>query len=170
MGDRRVFPAGAALNRCRTKPRPPARGGPPWCCAFAALGAQLGLACGSSNIAVVSHPQPAFAAAEPVTVMPPPAQVEHIEGTPPAPGCLWADGQWVWTAQRWDWRPGGWIRPPEGCQYSGPTTIWSLSGGSAVLSHRAGRWYSITEPKLCREPASCVDSARTAAADSSPQP
>lgn len=116
---------------------------------------------------VQSHPQPEFAPAEPVMSPPPPAQIEHFDAVPPAPGCVWADGQWVWALQRWDWRPGGWIRPPEGCRYSAPTTIWAPSSNDrGTLYYRAGRWYSVTEPKVCPEPVSCVDGSASRPASS----
>lgn len=116
----------------------------------------LGIACGGSNIAVARYPHPDFAPAEPVGFLPPPAQIEQIESTPPAAGCLWADGQWLWAAQRWDWRPGAWIRPPDDCRYSGPTAEWAPSGRAGVLYYRPGRWYSVTEPRICPDPVPCA--------------
>ncbi len=123
------------------------------------------LACGSASVTVVSHPQPEHAHVEIVPALPPPAQIEHVDGAPPVEGCLWADGRWEWNAQRWDWRPGGWIRPPEECQYSAPAAHWSSEGGRAVLYYRPGRWYSVTEPKVCKEPPSCTDGATPAPRD-----
>jgi hypothetical protein len=113
------------------------------------------LGCGAPDIIVPTYPHPDFASVEPVAFPPPPAQIENLEGTPPAPGCLWVDGQWVWTAQRWEWRPGGWVRPPEGCHYSAPTAHWAAAQGAGVLYYRPGRWYSTTEPKLCPDPGNC---------------
>ncbi len=112
-------------------------------------------ACGGANIAVPSYPHPESAPAEPVTFPPPPAQIENIQKEPPARGCLWADGQWVWTSQRWDWHPGGWVRPPEGCRYSAPTVTWGATGATGVLYYRPGRWYSVSEAKICADPVSC---------------
>lgn len=120
------------------------------------LACALGVACGGSSIAVASHPHPDFAPAEPVGFLPPPAQIEQIESAPPSPGCLWADGQWVWAAQRWDWQPGAWIKPPEQCRYSRPAAEWATSGGAGVLYYRPGRWYSVTEPRICPEPVPCA--------------
>lgn len=120
------------------------------------LAGALGIACGGSNLAVPRHPHPDFAPAEPVGFLPPPAQVEQIESTPPAPGCLWADGQWLWAAQRWDWRPGAWIKPPDKCRYSGPTAEWAPGAGAGVLYYRPGRWYSVTEPRICPDPVPCA--------------
>jgi hypothetical protein len=116
--------------------------------AFAALAA---LGCGASSIAVRSYPHPQGARAEVVGVMPPPAQIEHLDSKPPAQGCLWADGQWLWAGQRWDWRPGAWVRPPEGCRYSAPMFEWAPSDTDqrGVLYYRPGRWYSTGEPKAC---------------------
>lgn len=121
------------------------------------LGCALSLVgCGGSSIAVLSHPHPDFAPAEPVSSLPPPARVEQLTSAPPAPGCLWADGQWVWTAQRWDWRPGAWIKPREGCRYSAPSTEWVPVSGAGVLYYRPGRWYSVSEPRICPEPVPCL--------------
>jgi hypothetical protein len=126
------------------------------------------LACGGGSVSVPSHPHPAFAPAEIVTSLPPPAQIEHLDATPPLEGCLWAGGQWEWNAQRWDWRPGGWIRAPEGCRYSAPSAVWSESAGAAVLYYRPGGWYSVTEPEICKDPVSCTDN--TAQKTSPPLP
>lgn len=117
------------------------------------------LACGSGSVSVPSHPHPPFALIEIVASLPPPAQIEHVDVEPPVEGCLWADGRWEWNVQRWDWRPGGWIRPPEGCRYSAPAASWASEGGKAVLYYRPGRWYSLTEPKVCKEPPSCTEGA-----------
>jgi hypothetical protein len=121
----------------------------------AALGCAAVLGCGAARFEVPTYPHPEGAPAEPVGFMPPPAQIEHLESEPPAPGCLWADGQWVWVALRWDWRPGGWVRPPAGCQYSPPTVQWALSGKQGVLYYRPARWYSVGEPKRCADAVSC---------------
>ena len=127
----------------------------------------LGVACGGSSIAVARYPHPDFAPAEPVGFLPPPAQIEQLESTPPGPGCLWADGQWLWAAQRWDWRPGGWVLPPEGCRYSAPEASWGLSEGSAALYYKPGRWYSLSQPKTCPDPAPCPGAAPESRAASS---
>lgn len=131
----------------------------------APLSLVLVLACGSASVSVPSHPHPELAPAEVVPSLPPPAQIEHVDIRPPVEGCLWADGRWEWNAQRWDWRPGGWIRPPEDCQYSAPAADWSSVGGRAILYYRPGRWYSVTEPKVCKEPPSCTDGATPAPRD-----
>ncbi len=112
-------------------------------------------ACGSSSFAVPRYPHPEGAPAEAVGFPPPPAQIEHLDAKPPAPGCLWADGQWVWAAQRWDWRPGGWIRPPEGCRYSPPAAVWVPTGEQGTLYYRPGRWYAVNEPRICTDAVSC---------------
>lgn len=112
-------------------------------------------ACGSADPGVPRHPQPPFAIAQRVPLAPPPAQVELLSSEPPSPACRWVDGQWLWTSQRWDWRPGGWILPPEGCQYSLPSLLWVEEEGAPALYYRPGRWYSVSEPKACPEPAPC---------------
>ncbi|HTV17591.1 MAG TPA: hypothetical protein VMG12_02945 [Polyangiaceae bacterium] len=118
------------------------------------LGVALG--CGSPSYDVPRYPHPEGAPAEPVSFPPPPAQIEQREEKPPARGCLWADGQWVWAAQRWDWRPGGWVRPPEGCRYSPPTVQWAPGGEQGILYYRPGRWYAVSEPKICADAVSCI--------------
>lgn len=112
-------------------------------------------ACGGSGLAVPQYPHPEGAPAEPVGFPPPPAQIEHLDAEPPAPGCLWADGQWVWAAQRWDWRPGSWVRPPEGCRYSAPAAVWVPTGEQGTLYYRPGRWYAVNEPRICAEAVTC---------------
>jgi hypothetical protein len=115
----------------------------------------VALACGAPAFEVPTYPHPEGAPAEPVLFMPPPAQIEHIGAEPPAKGCLWADGQWVWSAQRWEWRPGSWLRPPEGCRYSAPALEWAPGGKSGILYYRPGRWYSVSEPAHCPAPVIC---------------
>jgi hypothetical protein len=124
----------------------------------AVIGASGALACGAPGLAVPTHPHPEGASAEVVGYMPPAAQIEHLDGAPPARSCLWADGQWVWGAQSWAWRPGAWVRPPLGCRYSAPTFAWAASASSSgmgerrgVLYYWPGRWYSVSEPKVCSE-------------------
>ena len=124
------------------------------------MGLALLLCCGGSSVSVPSYPHPEFAPADVVGSLPPPAQIEHLDEAPPLPGCLWADGQWQWNAQRWNWRPGGWIVPPDGCRYSAPEARWSSNASTAVLYYRPGRWYSVTEPKVCKDPMSCTDLSR----------
>jgi hypothetical protein len=159
----------------------------PWL-ALGALGASAGWACGASDIVVPSYPQPEGAPAEVVSFPPPPAQVEHLDAKPPAEDCLWADGQWVWATQHWNWRPGAWVRPAEGCQYSPPTVHWAPSaetgGETSLLYYRPGRWYAIddaagsentggetpVQPKPCPDPVSCPapNPVRSSAARPSP--
>jgi hypothetical protein len=117
--------------------------------------ALLGLSCGGPNLAVPSYPQPDFARSEIVASPPPPPQIESLNAEPPSPGCRWQDGQWLWVSQRWDWRPGGWVQPPEACRYSAPQASWGVSQGSAALYYRPGRWYSVSQPKTCPDPAPC---------------
>ncbi len=116
-------------------------------------------ACGGPNVGVPLYPQPAFAPAQRVDYAPPPAQIETLPETPPAPGCRWVDGQWVWSSQRWDGRPGGWIQPPERCRYSLPSQSWALVQGAAALYYRPGRWYSVSEPQICPDPPPCAGTA-----------
>ena len=130
-------------------------------CLAAALAAG---GCGTPSLAVPSHPQPPGARATAVGFAPPPAPIEHVDATPPAPGCLWADGQWVWVPQRWDWHPGGWIRPPEGCRFSGPTLEWAPGGPAGILYYRPGRWYSSVQTlEPCPDPVSCPAQSPTPA-------
>jgi hypothetical protein len=124
--------------------------------ALASSQALLGLmSCGGPQLAVDSYPQPDFARSEIVASPPPPTQIETLSGQPPRPGCRWQDGQWLWLSQRWDWRPGGWVLPPEGCRYSAPLARWGVSQGSAALYYTPGRWYSVSQPKTCPDPAPC---------------
>lgn len=119
----------------------------------------LGLGCGAPSYDVARYPHPDGTPAEPVAFLPPPAQIEQLDEEPPGAGCLWADGQWVWAAQRWDWRPGGWVRPPAGCRYSPPTVQWAPGGAKGILYYRPGRWYAVSEPKICADAVSCLPSS-----------
>ena len=120
----------------------------------AALVAALAVGC-AENLTVPVQPQPAFATAQRVDSAPPPAQIEYLSSEAPRRGCRWVDGQWIWNARRWDWRPGGWVQPPAGCRYSLPSTTWVGAEGSGALYYRPGRWYSVSEPKICPDPAPC---------------
>lgn len=113
------------------------------------------LGCGGPDVGVPHYPQPPFATAQRVLLPPPPAQLESLSSEPPSPGCRWVDGQWVWSSQRWDWRPGGWGQPPPDCRYSLPTTTWVEEQGAPALYYRPGRWYSVSEPRACPDPAPC---------------
>jgi hypothetical protein len=120
------------------------------------FGGAVVLACGAADFTVPRYPQPDSVPAEPVAFPPPPAQIENLEALPPAPGCLWLDGQWLWATQRWEWRAGGWVRPPEGCQYSAPEAPrWAATDGAGVLYYRPGGWYSIDTARACPYPVSC---------------
>lgn len=134
-----------------------------------AVGAGVLLAaCGGAELGVPGHPQPPFASAVRVPMAPPPAQIESLAGEPPTPACRWLDGQWAWTSQRWDWRPGGWIQPPEDCQYSLPGLTWADEQGAPALYYRPGRWYSVKEPKACPDPAPCGGTSARGSPPSSP--
>ena len=52
--------------------------------------------------------------------------------------------------------PGGWVRPPEGCRYSPPTVQWAPGGEKGILYYRPGRWYSVSESKVCADAVSCI--------------
>jgi hypothetical protein len=126
------------------------------------------LGCGGADPGVAHHPQPPFASAQRVPLPPPPAQPEPLSSEPPSPGCRWLDGQWVWTSQRWDWRPGSWIQPPQGCQYSLPSLTWVEEEGAPALYYRPGRWYSVSEPRACSDAAPCGGNGARGSSPSSP--
>ncbi len=47
---------------------------------------------------------------------PPPAFPEVVPDAPPMKGAAWMDGNWRWTGQRYVWRRGGWVVPPNGAR------------------------------------------------------
>jgi hypothetical protein len=129
-------------------------------------------ACGHASPAVPNVPQPDFAPLQVVPFAPPVAQVEYLSEAAPAPDCGWVDGQWVWGDQHWNWQPGSWIVPPEGCRHSAPILHWAMTQGAPTLYYRPGRWYSLSQPKACPDPLPCPSrhppAAATPTAPSSP--
>ncbi len=121
----------------------------------------LSLGCGRSSWAVPDYPQPDYAPAQMIPQEPPPAQIEYLPDQPPAPGCRWVDGQWIWASQHWTWQPGGWVHPPADCRYSAPAARWDLAQGRPALYYRLGRWYSLSRPEAC-VPVPCAETGSTA--------
>jgi len=122
-------------------------------------GALSCVSCGQPSLGVPLYPHPDYAAEEPIAFLPPPARVEHLRGEPPGVDCRWVDGQWLWIRQRWEWQGGRWVLPPEECHYSAASFHW-VAGGSAdekrdVLYYRPGRWYSVTERRVCPSVPTC---------------
>jgi hypothetical protein len=100
------------------------------------------VACGSSlrTPTLVPHPKKAGVLAIIVDYPPPPAQVEMVIEHPDS-RCVWIDGHWDWTARRWQWFPGGWVVPPDGCDYAPPIMIWVPSEEQGELYYMRPRWY-----------------------------
>jgi hypothetical protein len=98
---------------------------------------------------------------------PPPANAEVV-GTNPGGKCVWLDGHHHWEARRWEWQPGGWIVPPEGCYYAAPSLTWSTDRGQGALLYTPPRWYpsvteGLSEEKIlsrCAKPIACSPPAR----------
>jgi hypothetical protein len=114
--------------------------------------------CGSSlrTPNLVPHPEKAGALAIIVDYPPPAAQVEMVPKDPGEP-CVWVDGHWDWTARRWQWFPGAWVTPPEGCNYAPPDMIWVASEEQGELYYRRPRWYpeNVKELQLQQALAAC---------------
>lgn len=111
-------------------------------------------ACGSFALTVPSRPHPAGAPAFEVGTPPPPARIEHVDATPPAPGCRWVDGHWAFRRTGYRWVAGGWVQPQQGCRYALPTMSWVARGATSVLYYRPGRWYSEADA-VCPDPPRC---------------
>ena len=82
---------------------------------------------------------------------PPPARVERVPPQP-RPACVWIDGQWQWSGRHWEWLAGAWVKPPEGCYYAEPLTVWVPSAGKGELFFMPGRWYADAEGAPCASP------------------
>lgn len=128
----------------------------------AAAAVTLALAgCGASTPLVATGPHPPHVQ-EFVAVLypPPPAQVEELPDAAPAPGCAWVDGHYGWEGRRWEWQPGRWVRPVDGCYYAPPVVAWSKAGGER-LYFTPPRWYKDDASELgeahafCSEPPGC---------------
>ena len=135
------------------------------------LGALAALACGSGLRTVPTGSAPtAHAESIIVEYPPPPAEVEVIPDDPGAP-CAWMDGYWDWAGRRWNWVPGAWVVPPEGCYRSTPVTVWLPSEDHGELYYLRSRWYpdgadgmDATElAEACDTPTPCGQPASEAA-------
>lgn len=114
------------------------------------------LACGSSLHEVPRGPHDvALAQAVVVSSAPPPAKVEQIPMSPRAQ-CAWQDGQWLWVAQHWEWRPGSWVLPAAGCHYADPIMTWAQAAQRGVLYYTHGAWYPDRPGEPCAQVQSCL--------------
>ncbi|HMR06945.1 MAG TPA: hypothetical protein PKA88_14270 [Polyangiaceae bacterium] len=98
---------------------------------------------------------------------PPPARAEVVS-TNPGGKCVWLDGHYHWEARRWEWKPGGWLVPPEGCHYAAPSLTWSTGRGQGALLYTPPRWYpkdttGLSDQEIlsrCAKPVVCSPPAR----------
>ena len=76
----------------------------------------ISLACGSGSVQVQQRPPESLD----FIVVPGPPPVVPVEIVPPQPrkDAAWVDGQWAWGGDRWQWKLGGWVIPPEGASLS----------------------------------------------------
>jgi hypothetical protein len=89
-------------------------------------------ACGPS----LARPDPAPVSATdyvPVTFPPRPPPIEFI---PPSPekGAVWVDGTWDWDGERYGWRAGRWVLPPEGARYAAWTLVRRKEDGQLFFA------------------------------------
>jgi hypothetical protein len=76
----------------------------------------LSVACGSRSVQLRQRPPELLD----FIVVPTPPPVVPVEIMPPQPrkDAVWLDGQWAWGGDRWQWKRGGWVSPPEGATLS----------------------------------------------------
>jgi hypothetical protein len=81
----------------------------------------ISIACGSRSVQLQHHPPQLVD----FIIVPTPPPVVPVEIVPPQPreDAVWVDGQWDWDGDRWQWKRGGWIIPPEGSSLS----VWLYS-------------------------------------------
>lgn len=106
--------------------------------------AVLGVACGPTLRVATYVSQPLVPAeATKVEFPPPPASVEFVTSDP-GPPCVWLDGEWGYVEETWQWLPGGWFAPPEGCVYAEPVMRWEPAPGVGTLYYAKGRWVRVS--------------------------
>ncbi len=99
--------------------------------------------------------RPVAADFQDVPYPPPPAQVEETtEALPGRPECRWLDGNYEWRRRKWQWLPGQWIVPVDGCNYVPAVVQWG-SGPNALLYYTPPRWYRADGKTQCQAPPSC---------------
>jgi hypothetical protein len=76
----------------------------------------LGLACGAAS------PELTRRAPDPLAFIlvprPPPVVPVEIQPRQPVKTAIWVEGHWLWAGDRWRWKDGGWLVPPEGASLS----------------------------------------------------
>ncbi|MFT3665655.1 hypothetical protein [Piscinibacter sp.] len=84
---------------------------------FFTLGAAAALSLALAGCVVAPAPYGSYGYyGEPVSVAPPPPQVEYMPAAP-APGWLWIGGFWSWRANRHVWVGGHWEAPRPGYRW-----------------------------------------------------
>jgi hypothetical protein len=89
---------------------------------------------GVPHPAAASHPASAFVE---VDYPPPPAHVEFVP-VQPANLARWVNGEWLWTGQRWAWKQGAWMVPPEGAGFA-KATLFRRTDGKLLFAPGAWR-------------------------------
>ncbi|HEY0467172.1 MAG TPA: YXWGXW repeat-containing protein [Polyangiaceae bacterium] len=97
------------------------------------------VACGGPRLLTVpTGPQPAKAAPVKVDYPPPPAKIEEIRiARSSGSRCVWRDGYWDWTGERWEWQDGRAVLPAKGCLYAEGKLQWTTDS----LSFYRPAWY-----------------------------
>jgi hypothetical protein len=72
--------------------------------------------------------------------------------------CLYLDGHYQPSAERWEWKKGRWVLAPPGCYYAPPTTSYEQVKGGTTLVYRGGVWHhKRSSEDLCALPEPCPD-------------
>jgi len=88
-----------------------------------------------------------------VAAFPPPTKVEVIPLRRQT-DCLWQDGHWdaharLIASDEWTWRPGAWVRVPEGCYYAPPHTEIEQNTPRRRLIYTRGAYYPYEPGTTC---------------------
>ena len=104
--------------------------------------ASAALACGAERLPGPAYVGQPTAALVEVPYPPPPARAEYVPRSPNE-RAVWIDGEWIWQGQRYGWKPGRWVIPPDdgalshGAAYAPWTTVRNSAG---TLYLAGGTW------------------------------
>jgi hypothetical protein len=120
----------------------------PW--RFALCACALGCGAALSKVALTPNPE---RAEDRVSVLDPPPEVP-VEHVPPQPGagCKWLDGYWKTRGRSWEWQPGAWVHPPDGCKFAAPALAWTAE---KELSFWNALWVPAGHGS-CEAPRACI--------------
>ncbi|MBV8208925.1 MAG: YXWGXW repeat-containing protein [Burkholderiaceae bacterium] len=98
------------------------------------------LFCALLSGCIVAPAEPDYYGSEMVATAPP-APTAEVIGVAPAPGYVWIEGYWGWTAGRYAWVPGRWEAPRAGYHWVPHQWVheergWHLHQGHWEREHR----------------------------------